>query len=106
MNRGTQVCGIIIAILLVTLLLNGQGGHKAIASPPSGVRVELTEGFYRALQEEGQKNTTKYYGTGKDEEYLRQIAVSAKYTVETNLKIIEQQERMIQLLERIAGKNN
>jgi pyruvate-formate lyase len=58
----------------------------------------LTEDFYRALRNEG----TKTYTTGGQDEYLRQIAVSTKFMVETNLRIIEQQARMIELLEKQA----
>jgi hypothetical protein len=65
---------------------------------PPRVEVELTESFYRALQAEGSKT----YGTDKSEAYLRQIAVSARYTVESNLKIIKQQERIIALLEKLT----
>ncbi len=61
------------------------------------VEVELSESFYKALRAEGTKN----YSTDKSEEYLRQIAVSARYAVESNLKILKQQKRMIELLEAI-----
>ena len=59
------------------------------------IEVELTESFYKALRDEGNRK----YNTNKSEEYLRQIAVSARYAVESNLKIIKQQERIIELLE-------
>lgn len=61
------------------------------------VEVELTESFYKALRAE----STKTYSTNKSEEYLRQIAVSARFAVETNLRILKQQARMIELLEAI-----
>ena len=62
--------------------------------------IELTEDFYRALRDEG----TKTYTTERQDEYLRQIAVSTRFMVETNLRIIEQQARMIELLEKQATK--
>jgi len=73
-------------------------GAVAADDPPTQViEVELTESFYKALRAEG----TKTYTTNKSEEYLRQIAVSARYSVESNLKIIEQQRRIIELLEKL-----
>ena len=68
---------------------------------PPKIEVELTESFYRALSREGGGKT---YSTDKSEEYLRQIAVSARYAVESNLKIIERQEHIIKLLEQIRDK--
>lgn len=67
------------------------------------IEVELTESFYRALRAEG---THKTYRTDASEEYLRQIAVSSRFTVESNLKIIKQQDRIIELLEAIQKQKN
>ena len=81
-----------------TALLSVSGAVTATAgNPATVVEVELTESFYRALRAEG----TKTYSTDKSEEYLRQIAVSSRYAVESNLKIIKQQERIIELLEKM-----
>lgn len=74
--------------------------NNARAGEDPKIEVELTESFYRALRNEG----TKTYATDKSEEYLRQIAISSRYAVETNLKIIKQQERIIELLETIKDK--
>jgi hypothetical protein len=59
--------------------------------------LQLTEDFYRTLRFEG----TKTYATGSSDEYLRQIAVSARFMVETNLQLLQQQKRIIQLLEAL-----
>ena len=69
---------------------------------PEGVFVNITKDFYRELEnpEEGER----VYGTNRSNEYLRQIAVSTKYMVETNLRIIDQQEKIIELLEAIKKK--
>ena len=70
-------------------------------NPPSRIiEVELTESFYEALRDEGNRK----YSTNQSEEYLRQIAVSARYAVESNLKIIKQQEHIIELLARLNQK--
>lgn len=79
------------------LLMVSATGAVAADDPPAQIEVELTESFYRALRAEGAAT----YSTDKSEEYLRQIAVSARYSVESNLKIIKQQERIIVLLEKL-----
>lgn len=70
---------------------------------PEGVYVDLTKDFYEALQgtTEGGK---KVYTNDMSDEYLRQIAVSSTFTVRTNLQIIKQQERIIQLLQSIRDR--
>jgi hypothetical protein len=65
------------------------------------ITIELTEDFYRALRNE----TGKTYTTERQDEHLRQIAVSTRFMVETNLRIIEQQARIVDLLEKQAIKN-
>jgi len=70
---------------------------------PQGVYVDLTRDFYEALRgttEDG----NKVYTNNMSDEYLRQIAVSSTFTVRTNLQIIKQQERIIQLLQSIRDK--
>lgn len=70
---------------------------------PEGVYINLTEDFYRALREGADSGSTTY-STNPSEEYLRQIAVSAKFMVETNLRILKQQEEMVRLLQSIDSK--
>lgn len=88
--------------LWLAVLILGSGGPSVAAADESTtqIEVELTESFYRALSSEGGKT----YSTSKSEEYLRQIAVSSRFTVESNLKILKQQERIIELLEGIKKK--
>ena len=62
--------------------------------------LQLTEDFYHALRSEG----TKTYATGLSDEYLRQIAVSTRFMVETNLQLLQQQKRIIQLLEELKAR--
>jgi len=68
--------------------------------PKKRIEVHLTESFYRALRAEDGKT----YTTSTSDEYLRQIAVSTRFAVETNLRIIDQQSRIIALLESGRGK--
>lgn len=71
--------------------------------PPVGIYLDLTEEFNRAMQYDG-AGGTRTLSTNLSEDYLHQIAVATRYTVETNLQILKQQERIIQLLEKSAGK--
>ena len=70
---------------------------------PRGVYVDLSREFYEALQgtpEAGEKRYTNSPG----DDYLRQIAVSSTFMVRTNLQLLKQQERVIQLLESIRER--
>ena len=69
----------------------------------NGIFLKLTEDFYRALQEESNKGT-RTYSTERSNEYLREIAVSTKFMVETNLHILKQQDTIIRLLEALNSK--
>ncbi|MBT8339074.1 MAG: hypothetical protein HKP58_05845 [Desulfatitalea sp.] len=71
--------------------------------PPVGIYLQITEDFHRALNE-GNTGETKRLTTDTSEGYLHQIAIATRYTVETNLILLKQQERIIQLLERMDGK--
>ncbi|MBW2369550.1 MAG: hypothetical protein JRH15_16895 [Deltaproteobacteria bacterium] len=70
---------------------------------PPGVFIELTDDFYRALKNDRSMENRVYTNRVADE-YLRQIAISTRYMVETNLRILDQQDKIIQLLEEQHGK--
>lgn len=73
---------------------------------PNGIYIELTRDFYEALKGEG-TGGTKVYSNNPSEDYLRQIAVSSRFMVETNLQILKRQEKMIQMLQTLLeGKVN
>lgn len=90
------------AMVISVIILMGSHPQAAMAADEAATRieVELTESFYRALKAEG----TKTYSTDKSEAYLRQIAVSSRFAVESNLHIIKQQARIIELLEAIKDQ--
>ncbi|HDZ23229.1 MAG TPA: hypothetical protein ENH70_01670 [Desulfobacteraceae bacterium] len=97
-----------VAAGLAAILLNAVTITKAESDSsqyrlPDGVYVDLTRDFYEALQgtTDGGK---KVYSNNMSDEYLRQIAVSSTFTVRTNLQIIKQQERIIQLLQSIRDR--
>jgi len=66
---------------------------------PRGVYIDLNKEFYEALQ--GGFTTTRTYSSDPQQDYLRRIAVSTEYMVKTNLTVIQQQERIIMLLESL-----
>jgi len=82
----------------------GQPGSRQAAEKKE-IYIGLTEDFYRALQSESDSGS-RVYGDRKSDEYLRQIAVSAKFMVETNLRLLESQARIIELLERAQMKGS
>lgn len=65
---------------------------------PDGIYMKLTKDFYEALRGDG-RSGIKSYANDPTIEYLRQITISSKFMVETNLQILKQQEKIIQLLE-------
>jgi|GEM_PF-1342946 len=80
-----------------------QASGRHPSYPPVGIYLDLTEEFNRAMQSDsGGGNRT--LSTNMSEDYLHQIAIATRYTVETNLQILKQQERIIQLLEQNKGK--
>jgi hypothetical protein len=66
---------------------------------PRGVYIDLNKDFYEALQ--GGTTTTRTYTSDPQQDYLRRIAVSTEYMVKTNLTVIQQQEKIIMLLESL-----
>jgi hypothetical protein len=83
----------------------GFARDKNPSPPPAGFYIELSEDFYRALNQAGNDEGGRLSNRPMSEEYLHQIAVSAKFMVETNLQLMRQQERMLQLLEEIRDKS-
>jgi hypothetical protein len=115
MQRGKSMKPRSIVLFLATGLLTipffwlstpdaaGEQRGARQAGVEKGIYIELTQDFYRALESESDAGN-KVYGDRKSDEYLRQIAVSAKFMVETNLKLLEMQERIIDLLEKAQVK--
>ena len=102
MQRLRQKLGVLPAgavlglILWMPVLLSAQDeGSKSRI--PEGVYIKLTKDFYEALKNEG-SGGAKVYTNDPSDEYLKQIAISTKFMVETNLEILKQQERMNQML--------
>jgi hypothetical protein len=85
--------------LIVGHALVGYGQDARARYPlPEGVYIDLTKDFYQALKEDGSSGT-RTYSNDPSLAYLREISIASRYMVETNLQILKNQERMIQLLE-------
>ena len=78
-----------------------EGERVARATVPEGVYIDLTRDFYEALKRDG--GDSKVYSNDPSDQYLRQIAVSAKFMVETNLQILKQQEEIRLLLRELLS---
>ena len=94
--------GAFLATLIMSSILYAED-DRIKGRIPEGVYIELTKEFYEALQNNG-CGGTKTYSNDPSKDYLKQIAVSTRFMVETNLQILKQQEKMIQLLEDLNGK--
>ena len=82
----------------------GYAGKRDSNRPiPEGAYIDLTRQYYKALTERGDSGT-RTYSNDPSKEILRQLSISAKFMVETNLQIIRQQEIMIQLLQAMLEK--
>jgi hypothetical protein len=92
------LAGSLLGLILGQAVIGyGQDGRSKYRLP-EGVYVDLTGDFYQALREEG-SNTTRTYSNDPSVNYLREISVSTRFMVETNLQILKNQERLIELLE-------
>ena len=100
-----KICLWVLACTIVSLAWIGlQHVREGEAAGPrvsfEGIRIELTRDFYDALmQDSGSGSRT--YSNDPRHEYLRRIAVSGEFAVKTNLTIIQQQEKIIELLEAL-----
>lgn len=65
---------------------------------PDGIYVDLTKDFHKALREEGRANS-RTYSNDMSLTYLKEISISTRFMVETNLEILKNQERIMQMLE-------
>lgn len=101
-KSGTSALLVALTLLLSLAAISAVWGQERIRSThESGIYLELTEEFYRSLRD-GNLEEGRQYSNQVSDEYLRQIAVSSRFMVETNLKILEQQEKIIQLLEALS----
>ena len=87
-------------ILFGSIISYGKDKKDSKVYIPEGVYINLTKEFYEALTETGHKGR-KLYSNDPETAYLKQIAISSRFMVETNLQILKQQESIIKLLHSV-----
>ena len=97
----TALCLLAFIDLLPGVCLAGDGSEEAILH--EGVVLKLTKDFYEALRAEGGRGV-RTYSNDPSQGYLKEISVSTRFMVETNLQVLRQQERIIRLLEDLSSK--
>ena len=68
---------------------------------PRDVYIELTKGFYESLTNGSRCGNYRYTTNDPSIEYLKEISISTRFMVETNLQILRQQEKIIELLQSL-----
>ena len=92
-------CLVLLALMVVGLAHARRPDHPA-SYPLNGIFLQMNEDFYRALDEEAQSGSTTLT-TNKSDILLNKIAITGRYAVETNIQILQQQARIIELLQAI-----
>ena len=95
---------VLLGMLFGTAAVTGAQDQNPAGRLPEGVYLKLTRDFYETLKNET-GNETRVYSNDPSREYLRQIAVSSRFAVETNLEMIKQQDRIIQLLDLLLNSS-
>lgn len=102
MKSGWLSTGVVLVSLFVwqaiAPLPGYPGGGESSPITPGHSYLILSQDFWQAMEKLAKGGVT--YGDRR-ESLLEQIAVSARYTVRTNLTLIKQNERIINLLEEI-----
>lgn len=88
--------------LLVAGLILAAGPRGTAAEPEVRAYVPLTKEFFEAMEKLSRANATTY--GDRQEPLLEQIAVASKFMVKTNLTLVQQNERIIHLLEELNRK--
>ena len=96
-----------IKLSIVLTIFLSIATNIALAQEPR-VFLRIDKEFYDALNDDGQNGKKTYSNNpnSKSDEYLRQIAVSTKYMVETNIEILKQQDQIIKLLQTISEEKS
>lgn len=95
-----HIIKIILLFILFCLPLTISGQDSSNAPIHGGIYIKLTKDFYEALKGDG-SGGSKTYSNDPSSAYLKEISISTRFMVETNLQIIKNQERIIQLLENL-----
>lgn len=99
-TRNILLAGAFLGVLLMGSVMSYGQDKGSRGRVPEGVYIDLTKEFYEALQEESHGGT-KVYSNNPSTEYLKQISISSRFMVETNLQILKQQEEIARLLQTL-----
>lgn len=91
------VAGSLMGIILWDFVMLYAKDTNATTRLPNGIYMELTKEFYEAMLDQG-PGGAKTYSNDPSNRYLKEIAISSRFMVETNLQILKQQETLIQML--------
>lgn len=92
------LAGSLLGLVLGQVMIGHSEDRGSRYHRPEGVYLDLNRDFYEALKQEGSAGS-RTYSNDPSVNYLREISVSTRYMVETNLQILKNQERLIQILE-------
>ena len=98
-NFGAWLVGALLVIILSTPVALFSQDNRI----PEGVYIKLTKDFYEALKNEGSRGP-KVYSNNPSSGHLKEIAISTRFMVETNLQILRNQEQIIELLQALLEK--
>lgn len=99
--RGMFLAGAILGTIFLGSITAYSQDTNSGYQIPKGVYIKLSKEFYDALKNDNSTGT-KVYSNNPSTEYLKQIAISTRFLVETNIEILKQQEKMIELLHSFA----
>jgi hypothetical protein len=103
-KRGIYLLGFLVAGLILGQPVSGSAEEvRSRNLVPEGVYIDMTRDFYETLRNEGGAGA-KVYSNDPSAEYLKQISISARFMVETNLQILRHQEEMVRLLQSLSDK--
>jgi ABC-type sugar transport system substrate-binding protein len=104
MRRGGAV--LLAAALILAAMALPALAQQQTATPPAGrgggPYVVLTGDFFKAMEKLSQSQADTY--GDQTQPLLEKIAVATQFAVKTNLTIIKQNDRIIQLLEELNRK--
>lgn len=95
--RGMFLAGVTLGVIFLGPITAYSRDTNSGYQIPEGVYIKLSKEFYDAIKND-HSTGTKVYTNDPSIEYLKQIAISTRFLVETNLEILKQQEKMIELL--------
>lgn len=99
MNRLILFGAMIVIFLGTTPVIRAQDSRSRVHGT-DGLHLELTKEFYESLLAKEQRGD-RLYSNDPSTEYLKEISISMRFMVETNLQILKQQERILQLLQSV-----